>query len=381
MFGLLNFVTILLIAVGSCLITLAVRDILVTVQMAIIAVRKDNGQSFYYYSLSCRIINHALQLINSYKWLRFILSRANILFPVLQIIFWKLLLVAGFAFVYLAVNWTLREDLFPDNPVEDFLSALWLSLTISVRLARYNITSNEMLIHLIANIQFYSGFLFYGIIFLYLLTLRKKAKQLQPSLYGIEYELKKQYSPFHFSTNLKESYSSKEIILILAKWEVWAEKLRNNLISFPPLIYSRSRAGNHSWLSSLNIILDTTAAIIVTSDGTLEQKARRTLAVSRHALIEIANHLCILPQGVKQISSEELFLEYEDNVLSSEVIFDMKEERNSATREDVKEEVNPTTGETEMLEVWQFTYQSTLNALSNYLDGKILSRKSNERNC
>ena len=91
-----------------------------------------------------------------------------------------------------------------------------------------------MLIHLIANIQFYSGFLFYGIIFLYLLTLRKKAKQLQPSLYGIEYELKKQYSPFHFSTNLKESYSSKEIILILAKWELAAEKLNSQQIEHLP---------------------------------------------------------------------------------------------------------------------------------------------------
>jgi hypothetical protein len=67
----------------------------------------------------------------------------------------------------------------------------------------------------------------------------------------------------------------------------------------------------------MSIILDTTAAIIVASDGRLEQKARRTLAVSRHNLIEITNHLGILPQAVNRVSSEELFLEYEDNVLLS----------------------------------------------------------------
>ncbi len=381
MLTLLNVVTILLIAAGWCLITLAVRDIFVTVRMVIIPVQKNNGRSFYYYSFSCWTISRTLQFINSHKELRFMRVRANILFPVLQILFWKLLLIAGFAFVYLAVDWKLRGELSDLNPVEDFFSALWLSFTISVRLAPYNITSDEMLIHLIANIQFYSVFLFYAVVFSYLLTLRRKTKQMQPCLYGIEYELKKQYSPFHFSANLKESYSSKEIILILAKWEVWAEKLRDNLISFPPLICSRPRTGNLSWLSSLSIILDTTAAIIVISDGTVAQKARRTLAVSRHNLIEIANHLRIMPGGVKQVSNKELFLEYEDNVLSSEIIFDMKEERNSTTGDDMKKESNPTAGEIEMLEVWQFTYQTSLKALSDYLDDEIPSRKSNKQNC
>lgn len=381
MLTLLNVVTILLIAASWCLITLAVRDIFVTVRMAITPVQKNNGRSFYYYSFSCWTISRTLQFINSHKELRFMRVRANILFPVLQILFWKLLLIAGFAFVYLAVDWKLRGELSDLNPVEDFFSALWLSFTISVRLAPYNITSHEMLIRLIANIQFYSGFLFYAVVFSYLLTLRRKTKQMQLCLYGIEYELKKQYSPFHFSARLKESYSSKEIIVILAKWEVWAEKLRDNLISFPPLIYSLPRTGNLSWLSSLSIILDTTTAIIVTSDGTLEQKARRTLAVSRHNLIVIANHLRIMPGGVKQVSNKELFLEYEDNVLSSEIIFDMKEERNSTTGDDMKKESNPTAGEIEMLEVWQFTYQTSLKALSDYLDDEIPSRKSNKQNC
>lgn len=375
MLTLLNVVTVLVIAAGWCLITLAVRDIFVTVRMP---VRKNDGRCFYYYSFSCWAISRALQSINAHRRLRFIRVRANILFPVLQILFWKLLLITGFAFVYLAVDWKLQGELSAIKG-EDFFSAFWLSFTISVRLAPYNITSDEMLIHLIVNIQFYSGFIFYAVVFLYLLTLRRKTKQMKPCLYGIEYELKKQYSPFHFSANLKESYSSKEIILILGKWEVWAEKLRDNLITFPSLIYSRSSAGNLSWLSSLSIILDTTAAIIVTSDGTLAQKARRTLAVSRHALIEITNHLRISPTGVKQESAEELYLEYEDNVLSSEIIFDMKEELNSPIEEDVKEKDNPTTGEIEMLEVWQFTYRSSLKALSDYLDDEIPPRKSNER--
>ena len=144
MFGLLDFTVILLIAAGWCLITLAVRDIFVTVQLAISAVRKNDGRSFYYYSFSCWAGSRALQIINSHKGMRFIRVRANILFPILQILFWKLLLIAGFAFVYVAVDWKLRGELYAFNPAEDFLSAFWLSFTISARLAPYNTETNQV---------------------------------------------------------------------------------------------------------------------------------------------------------------------------------------------------------------------------------------------
>ncbi len=367
MFGLLNFVTILLIAAGWCLITLAARDIFVTARLAATVQQKNIRLSIFYYSLSYLIITNVYQIIRCRKWLRIFASVAGVLLPTLQFLFWKMSFIVGFAFLYLAVNLKLGGEIFADKLLEDFFSALWLSFTISARFAPYNINSDEMLVYLIANVQFYLGFLFYGFVCFYLLTLWRRGRRLQPFLYGLKNELKKPYSPFHFSANLKESYSAKEITLILQKWEAWAEELRNNLIFCPPLIYSRSFTKSWTWLASLNIILDTSAALIVTSDTAIEFQARRTFAAARHALVGIADYLHVLPPDSKQLPSlQESPANYEDNILSAEIIYDAKESTS-------------TTKEIEMLLVWQVTYQSSLSALSDYLDVELPSRKGDSR--
>ncbi len=307
-------------------------------------------------------MGRAYRIIRYRNGLRIFAPVAGVLLPILQFLFWKMSFIGGFAFLYLAVNLKLKGERFADKLFEDFFSALSLSFTISLRLAPYNINSDEMLIYLIANIQFYLGFLFYGFVCFYLLILGRKAKRLQPFLYRLKEEHKKSYSPFHYSTNLKESRSAKEIILILRNWELWATELRNDLISCPPLIYSRSFTKSWTWLASLNIILDTSAALIVTSDAAVKCQAKRTFAAARHSLVGMADYLQALPPDSKQtLSFQKSSANYEDEILSAEIIYDAKESGSTAK-------------EIEMLSVWQLTYQSSLTELSDYLDVEIPSR-------
>jgi len=369
MFGLLDFIAVLLIIAGWCVITQAARDIFVTARLAASVRQKNTGLSVYYYSLSGLIINKAYQIIRCREWRRIFSSRAGVLLLILQFLFWKMSFIFGFALLYLAVKLKLGGEILADKLFADFFSALWLSFTISARFAPYDINSVEMLVYLIANIQFYLGFLFYGFVCFYLLTLWRKARRLQPFLYGLKKELKKPYSPFHFSTNLKESYGTREIIMILQNWELWAEELRNDLTSCPLLIYGHSSTKSVTWLASLNIVLDTSAALIVTSDAAITFQARRTFASARHTLVGMANYLKLLPTDSKQMSSfQESPANYEDEILSAEIIYDTKESGSAAK-------------EMEILSVWQFTCQSSLSALSDYLDVKLPSRKGDRRNC
>ena len=137
MFGLLYFVTILLIAAGWCLITAAARDIFVTARLAATVRQKNTGLSVYYYSLSGLIINKAYRIIRCREWRRIFSSRAGVLLLVLQFLFWKMSFIFGFAFLYLAVNLKLGGEILADKFFADFLSALWLSFTISARFAPY----------------------------------------------------------------------------------------------------------------------------------------------------------------------------------------------------------------------------------------------------
>ena len=362
MLGLLYFVTILLIAAGWCLITAAARDIFVTARLAATVRQKNTGLSIYYYSLSCLIILRAYRIIRCREWLRIFSSRAGVLLLILQFLFWKMSFIFGFAFLYLAVNLKLGGEILADKFFADFLSALCLSFTISVRFAPYDINSDEMLVYLIANIQFYLGFLFYGFVCFYLLTLWRKARRLQPFLYGLKKELKKPYSPFHFSTNLKESYGTREIIMILRNWELWADELRHDLTSCPLLIYSRSTTKNLTWLASLNIVLDTSAALIVTSDAAVKCQGKRAFAAARHTLVVIADYIQVLPPDSRHLLSfQKSSANYADEILSAEIIYDAKE--NCTARKEI-----------EMLSIWQFTYQSTLWTLSDYLAVELPSR-------
>jgi hypothetical protein len=223
-----------------------------------------------------------------------------------------------------------------------------------------------MLVYLIASIQFYLGFLLYGIVCFYFLTLWRKAKRLQPFLYGLKNGLKENYSPFHSSDSLKESYAAREIILILQSWELWAEGLRYDLTSCPSLVYSRSFTKSRTWLASLNIILDASAELIVTSDAAIEYQARRTFAAARHALVRMADYLKVLPPDLKHPPFfQESCPNYEDEILSAEIIYDAREG-------------GSTTKQIEMLSVWQFTYQSLLLSVSDYICAELPSRNAKD---
>ncbi len=67
MFGLVTFITVLFIAAGWYLITLAARDIFVTARLAAGVRPKDGKQSIYYYSLSCLIMGRAYRIIRCRK--------------------------------------------------------------------------------------------------------------------------------------------------------------------------------------------------------------------------------------------------------------------------------------------------------------------------
>lgn len=362
MFGLVALITVLFIVAGWFLITQAARDIFVTIRLAATVPKKTDGRIVYFYSLSCLLITRAFQLINSRQRRRILAPFAGVLFPALQILFWKTSLIIGFAFLYLAVNLKLKGEGFADRLSADFVSALQTSFTVSVFFDSNNLNSDEMLVFLIANIQFYLGFLFCGFVVFYLLTLWRKARRLQPSLFGLENEVKNPYSPFDFSDKLKESYNTKEIIMILRNWELWAKRLRNDLITCPSLIYHRSLTKNRSWLTSLNIILDASAAVIVTSDAAIESQGKCTFAAARHALVEIAEYARVATPDSKHLPALPTSpVNYEDGILSAEIIYGAAE-------------CGATPKEIEMLSIWQMTYQSSLLTLSDYLAVELPSR-------
>jgi hypothetical protein len=84
---------------------------------------------------------------------------------------------------------------------------------------------------------------------------------------------------------------------LLKDWERWAADVLESHLSYPALAYFRSQHYNQSWLGALTTILDTSALVMVGFDGYCVQQARLTFAMSRHAVVDLAQVFKTPPSG------------------------------------------------------------------------------------
>jgi Ion channel len=95
---------------------------------------------------------------------------------------------------------------------------------------------------------------------------------------------------------------------LLREWEQWAAELLESHLSYPVLAYFRSQHDNESWLAALTAILDTCSLIITGVDGLPKHQAELTFAMSRHALVDLAQVFSTPPiNDGDRLPREELF--------------------------------------------------------------------------
>ena len=88
----------------------------------------------------------------------------------------------------------------------------------------------------------------------------------------------------------RHSYEQGEEALgeLLADWELWSAELLETHLSYPVLAYFRSQHDNQSWIASLTAILDTCALTMAGIEGACAKQAELTFAISRHAVVDLA---------------------------------------------------------------------------------------------
>jgi len=75
---------------------------------------------------------------------------------------------------------------------------------------------------------------------------------------------------------------------LLCEWERWSAEILESHLSYPLLAYYRSQHGNQSWLAALTVVLDTSALVLVGSEGAPARQAQLTFAMARHAVVDLA---------------------------------------------------------------------------------------------
>jgi hypothetical protein len=92
------------------------------------------------------------------------------------------------------------------------------------------------------------------------------------------------------------------------EWERWSAELMESHLSYPVLCYFRSQHDNQSWLGALIAILDACALTIVSVPGEGAKQAKLTFAVTRHAVVDLAQifHAVPRPPQPDRLSSDDL---------------------------------------------------------------------------
>jgi hypothetical protein len=87
------------------------------------------------------------------------------------------------------------------------------------------------------------------------------------------------------------------LLQYLRDLEPWSAELMESHLSYPVLCFFRSQHSNQSWLTSLTAVLDGCAFLAAFSEGELRAQARRTFAISRHAIVDLAQTLHSPPKA------------------------------------------------------------------------------------
>jgi hypothetical protein len=87
---------------------------------------------------------------------------------------------------------------------------------------------------------------------------------------------------------------------LLKDWERWSAELLESHLSYPVLAYFRSQHDNQSWINSLTAILDTCALAIAGIEGACAKQAELTFAISRHAIVDLAQVFSAAPRALPQ---------------------------------------------------------------------------------
>ena len=78
---------------------------------------------------------------------------------------------------------------------------------------------------------------------------------------------------------------------LLSDWETWSAEFLESHLSYPILAYFRSQHERESWLAALTAILDASALVLAGVEGVSRWQAKRTFAMARHAVVDLAQVL------------------------------------------------------------------------------------------
>lgn len=205
---------------------------------------------------------------------------------------WVIGLIAGFAMM----QWGLQDQLNVGGRLAPFSTYLYLSGTTFFTLGLGDVIPLGRLGKQLVVIEAGLGFAFLGGVVTYLPTIYQAFSRREVRISLLDARAGSPPSAVELLRRNGNDMSGLE--KLLSDWEVWSAELLESHLSYPFLVYFHSQHANQSWLGALTAILDMSALVIAGLDGRPTRQARLTFAMTRNAVVELAQNFIVSPPAL-----------------------------------------------------------------------------------
>jgi len=213
---------------------------------------------------------------------------------ILLLMYWGYALIFGFAML----QWSLGSRLAVASGTPSFGVDLYMSGTTFFTLGLGDVTPNGTLPRILTVAEAGTGFGFLALVIAYLPVLYGAFSRRELNISLLDARASSPPTAEELLRRMGRDHPALE--RLLGEWERWAAELMESHLSYPVLGFYRSQHQNQSWLASLTCMLDVSSLTIACVEGTLARQARLTFAITRHAIVDLAQVFGIKPEPPRE---------------------------------------------------------------------------------
>ena len=207
------------------------------------------------------------------------------------LVVWACGMVFGFSLIYFSLGSPFND---PSRGIP-YLTDLYVSGTNFFTLGLGDVTPHSELARVLSILEAGTGFGFLAVVMGYFPVLYTAFSRREVSISLLD--ARAGSPPTAAELMRRHAYEGAEQALsqLLSEWERWSAELLESHMSYTLLCYFRSQHTNQSWISALTSILDTSALLIAGVRGHEARQAQLTFAMSRHAMVDLAQVFSLKP--------------------------------------------------------------------------------------
>jgi len=207
---------------------------------------------------------------------------------------WATVSIFGYALIF----WGSYSQLAVNNEPVSFWIDLYLSGVTFFTLGYGDVLPINAIGRFIAVVETANGFGLLAVVISYLPVLYQSFSKREASISLLDARAGSPSSAVELLRRHRSDEKFERLEELLSEWERWSAELLESHLSYPVLCYFRSQHDNQSWLRAITTVLDTCALVMVgLKDGPAWQ-ARMTFAMTRHAVVDIAQVLKSKPSAI-----------------------------------------------------------------------------------